>query len=238
MTISSVEDIVCVTDVTSGLSDEILITSLIIDRGLYAVLPSALFANENGNVILSDLGDQYVEELESNMLISAYTEEELQLLPSGNIVADNNFEGTVKGHEEPEDTEILLSRKRKRTTTVESSSDGDDRDNEYADGEWIVSSFKVNNKTNFYLGQILFVCGEETDDQQPDEFLFQFYRSQIQKEQVYIKLPQDEYAKKEAIVERIEKPDIISGDKVNLIIPRTHKLVIFVLRRPKIFYLS
>ena len=59
--ISSLDDMFEVTDVTSGATDILPITSLVLDRGLYAVLPFCYFeySPEKG-LSMSDVGSQYV----------------------------------------------------------------------------------------------------------------------------------------------------------------------------------
>merc|ERR1711879_644618 len=97
-------------------------------------------------------------------------------------------------------------------------------------GDWVVSKFEVSRgrdkfSINYYVGQILpNAVGEE--EPRSDEVKVQYYRSKVPNEQIYIMLENWELAKKDTIVEQIEKPDILSGGRIQLLsIPKSEKLV-------------
>ena len=97
-------------------------------------------------------------------------------------------------------------------------------------GDWIVSKceFFVRNKLsiNYYVGQILFPV-DNIPNMEEDELGVQFYRSDISSnEHVYVQLQNKEAAKKNTIVEKIDKPEILTGGRIKLLsLPKIGKLV-------------
>ena len=97
-------------------------------------------------------------------------------------------------------------------------------------GDWIVSKFEVSRgrdrfSINYYVGQIL-PNGEGEEQPRKDEVKVQYYRSKVPNENIYTMLDNWEFASKETIVEQIEKPDILSGERIQLLsIPKSGKLV-------------
>lgn len=83
-------------------------------------------------------------------------------------------------------------------------------------------------KTNYYVGQILpepnVEGGEELG---AEEIAVQFYKSEFpQSEKVFIKLPQIEFAKRETVVEKIGKPEILTNGRIKLLsFPKSGKVV-------------
>lgn len=209
------------------------------------MLPSPLFEYSNGNVCFSDSACQYIEELNERLVKPLYTDDELHSLPSNSVVdfrepGPSNCVADVCGDDGDDDGDIdfrMKSKKRKRCMIDESDDDDNDDKSvaEFVTGEWVVSRFEFAGKintaiklVNFYVGQIIPADDEQQEDEvkiQEDEVKIQFYRSQIPCEHIYIQLSSHEYAKKDTIVEKIGKPEILSGGRIKLVSLPNKKLV-------------
>ena len=136
-----------------------------------------------------------------------------------------NEERTVSEYEE--DDEVRHKRGKRKRKMVESDDEcGDDEQSvmEINIGDWVVSAFVFTGnkrKINFYVGQVL----SKDVKQAEEDHRIQFYRSQIPHEHVYIKLPSAEYAPQNSIVEKIDKPEVLSGGRIKLLMLPKEKLV-------------
>ena len=138
------------------------------------------------------------------------------------------------------DSEILIRKsKKKRVKNIIASDDEDENEfppdkplcvDELLPGDWVVSKFQVSRgrdkfSINYYVGQILPNAVEE-EEPRSDEVKVQYYRSKVPNEQIYVMLENWEFAKKDTIIEQIEKPDILSGGRIRLLsTPKSGKLV-------------
>ena len=245
--ILSVDDLVNVIHVRSGDADKIPVSSLVLDKGLYAVMPSNFFDfSVKTGLVLSAVGSRYIEELVSKVSESpVYTDKELSALSSINT---NKAGESSSCANEGVAQSVVTSKKRKQSKSKEPSSDAEesetkkskkrkhvfmDEEDEIDDdhcvgvdqvspGDWIVSKceFSVRNKLtiNYYVGQILFP-GNEVGDIGDDEVGVQFYRSDIAStnDHVYKQLQNKEIVDKSTIVEKIDKPEILLGGRVKLL---------------------